>query len=691
MPVLERTHNLKGGRAMSSPGPGEEVVISGFSGAFAGSSNIQELLDNLQNKVDMTKMPLRWDYYHPDIPPTGGNMKTDLKRFDAGFFGWHERLANNSDPLIRLAVEKAVEAVMDAGLHPEDLQAQRCGVFVGACFSESESDAYYINMQPEFPLIGYIRNQIAHRISYYLKLKGPSFSADTACSSSSSVFEIAFSAIRSGAVDSAIVAGVNVNINPRVTLQFSWMGPLSKDATSRPFDKNNNGYVRAETASALLLQKYGDAKRIYGHTIYSKANTDGHKEQGITYPSLESQKLLLEEFYEDCGVSLDQLGYMEAHGTGTAIGDPVECGAIDEAITKHRKRPLLIGSVKSNIGHAEGASGMGALAKVILALETGVIPPNINFTEPNPKIPALIEGRLQVVVEPTQLPTDYTCISSFGFGGSNCHTLLRRNSKTKINGGMPADNIPRLVCVSGRETESVNELLQLFRDNKLDVEYVRLLHDIFRKNIQSHLYRGYSITTKSGELHRQLGYLKKCTSLHLAFGEFTNWYDVNTKLMQLSPFADSMQRCQNYLSKKVNLSDFTDISRSHKYQVIGNVIVQIGIIDLFKAIKLKLNKNYGYCYGELLAMYVEGKLIREQVLDCAIFLNNLLNSHETLSNGTEEPRLTNGDRFTNGNSYYKTYAERLDAALKNNKVLSRYMSSNNVTVQGVPFWAPLYL
>nr|CAI5857006.1 unnamed protein product [Callosobruchus analis] len=104
----------------------------------------------------MTKKPLRWDYYHPDIPPTGGTMNRDIKRFDAGFFGWHERLANNSDVLVRLAVEKAIEAVMDAGLHPEDLQNQRCGVFVGACFSESETEAYLTHMQPEYPLIGYV-------------------------------------------------------------------------------------------------------------------------------------------------------------------------------------------------------------------------------------------------------------------------------------------------------------------------------------------------------------------------------------------------------------------------------------------------------------------------------------------------------------------------------------------------------
>ncbi|CAH1979649.1 unnamed protein product [Acanthoscelides obtectus] len=154
MSNLEKEFNRKGGRTISSPAPGEEVVISGFSGEFPGSSNFYELHNNLHNKVDLTKGPLRWDYYHPDIPPTGGNMKRDLTRFDAGFFGWHERLADNSDGLVKLTVEKAVEAVMDAGLHPEDLQNERCGIFVGACFSETETNAYLVYTQPEYPLIG---------------------------------------------------------------------------------------------------------------------------------------------------------------------------------------------------------------------------------------------------------------------------------------------------------------------------------------------------------------------------------------------------------------------------------------------------------------------------------------------------------------------------------------------------------
>nr|CAH7737538.1 unnamed protein product [Callosobruchus chinensis] len=502
------------GRYMSSPAPGEEVVISGIAGEFPGSKNVHELLKNLHNKENLMKAPQRWDYYNPDIPPSGGQLSNELGNFDAGFFAWHEKLADNSDSLVRHPVEKAIEAVIDAGLHPGDMQNQRCGIFVGACFSESERNAYLVNVQPEFPMIGYLRSQIAHRIGYYLKTKGPAMITDTACSSSMIAFENAFSAMRSGVIDCAIVAGVNFCLNPMATLQFSWMGVLSKNATCSPFSKDGNGYVRSETV-------------------------------------------------------------------GTMVGDPVECEAIDKAIMTHRKEPLLIGSVKSNIGHTEPASGLPSIAKVIDAMETGMIAPNINLGELNPSIPALIE------------------------------------------------------------------------------------------------------VTKSGEIDRKIGYLRKHTPLYFAFGDFTNWFDVSNKLMQLLPFADSMQRSQKHLSKKINLSEFSNRSKFHQYQVIGNVAAQIGIIDLFNAIKMKPNNYYGYSYGELLALYIDGKLTREQVLDCAISVNNIVNETEALGNANV--RMVNGNGVTNSNGYYGSTVEDLKTALRSNKTRSQLLQDFSTTISSKNF------
>nr|CAI5843926.1 unnamed protein product [Callosobruchus analis] len=440
------------------------------------------------------------------------------------------------------------------------------------------------------------------------------------------------------------------------------MGVLSKNSTCSPFSKDRNGYVRSEAVGAIFLQKSKDAKRIYGQVVYAKTNSDGHKEQGITYPSMESQKELLEEVYRETRISVDKLGYIEAHGT--------ECEAIDKAVMSLRKEPLLVGSLKSNIGHSEPASGIASITKVIHAMETGMIPPNINVGELNPSIPALIEGRLKVVVKAEPLLTDYAGVSSFGFGGVNCHALMKRNPKVKVNNGLPADNIPRLVCVSGRVVEGIDELLKPFKENTLDVEYLRLLQNVFRKDIPSHVYRGYSIVTKSGEIFRNIGHLRRRTPLCFAFGDLTNWFDVGNKLVQLLPFAESVQRSQKHLSRKINLGDFNNRSKFHQYQVIGSVVVQIGIIDLFNAIKMKPNNYYGYSYGELVALYIDGKLTREQVLDCATCVNNAVNNVEGLGNG----HMVNGNGVTNNsNGYYGCTIEDLKTALRSNKTRTQLL------------------
>ncbi|XP_011704349.1 PREDICTED: fatty acid synthase-like [Wasmannia auropunctata] len=217
--------------------------------------------------------------------------------------------------------------------------------------------------------------------------------------------------------------------------------------------------MRSDTIAVVYLQKAKDAKRAYATFIHGKTNCDGFKEEGITFPSFEKQKMLLEEFYEECGILPDELSYMEAHATGTLIGDPVEIMSIDHAICAKRNAPLLAGSVKSNLGHSEPASGLCQIAKVLLAMETGVITPTIHFKRPRKKLTAIIEGRIKIVTEPTEWEGGYVGVNSFGFGGANGHILLKSNSKQKINNGVPSDNLPRLVAVSGRTAEAVQIIL----------------------------------------------------------------------------------------------------------------------------------------------------------------------------------------------------------------------------------------
>ncbi|KAJ8946535.1 hypothetical protein NQ318_004671 [Aromia moschata] len=207
------------------------------------------------------------------------------------------------------------------------------------------------------------RSMLAHRISYFLKLSGPSYVVDTACSSSLYAIENAYRAIRIGEIDAAIVGGANLCLHPSVTLQFARLG-----------------------SECLYYKKSKDARRIYAQVLHAKTNCDGYKPQGITFPSGAAQVALLNEFYEECDVDRYSLSYVEAHGTGTLVGDPEEGNAIDATLTKKRKTPLLIGSIKSNIGHSEPASGICAITKCIIAMESGFLPPNDHFNTPRKEI-----------------------------------------------------------------------------------------------------------------------------------------------------------------------------------------------------------------------------------------------------------------------------------------------------------------
>ncbi|KAJ8963946.1 hypothetical protein NQ314_005277 [Rhamnusium bicolor] len=444
--------------------------------------------------------------------------------------------------------KKTIEAILDAGLHPADLENTRTGVYIGTCASETEVVMCKSTTSPqEYVMTGCPRSMQAHRLSYFLKLKGPSFVTDTACSSSLYAFEHAFRALMLGEIDNAIVGGTNLCLHPFDSLQFARLGVLSMSGTCNVFDEKGDGYVRSEAIGVVLLQKYKNAKRMYSEVIYAKTNCDGYKEQGITYPSREVQTNLLKEFYEECNIDPNSLSYLEAHGTGTTVGDPEECSAIDAVLTNNRKRPLLVGSS-------------------IIGMETGFIPPNINFTVPRDKIRGIIEGRMKVVTDkmPFEDNRGLVAVNSFGFGGGNCHILIRWNPKEKINGGLPKDPLPRLVCVSGRTEDSITSLLDDFSNNKLDAEHVALIHNIFR------------------------------TQKYL----LDKGVDISNILIKKTP-------------------------HSNTYQILGSVMVQIGIIDTLQLLEIKPIECIGYSFGVLSAAYYDGSITLEETINCALVIKRI--------------------------------------------------------------------
>lgn len=378
-------------------------------------------------------------------------------------------------------MEHAIEAVYDAGLNPKELEGTNTGVYVGTINSDCQSQLMRHDLPHEnFGLTGITRFSLPNRISYALKLNGPSYILDSACSSSLYALNQAYEDIRNGKVDAAIVGVSVLNLHPVSTLQFVRLGVLSPDGASKTFDDSANGYARAEMVSAILLQKSKSARRIYSTVIHSKANSDGYKDEGITFPSADQQQELLEEFYEECQIDPKTIDYVEAHGTGTRVGDFEEIRPIDKIFCTGRESYLPVGSVKSNMGHSEPGAGLCQIAKAIIILETGLIPPNLHFNKPRDGVEAFESGRIKIVTETTPLQgnSGLIAISSFGFGGSNAHTLVRWNEKTKIDQDHQNSTQPQLICVTGRTPEAVNAILESLQP--INLEFIALLRQIYK-------------------------------------------------------------------------------------------------------------------------------------------------------------------------------------------------------------------
>ncbi|KAM3963796.1 fatty acid synthase-like [Aphomia sociella] len=626
-PTTVAEDRLTSGHRLSHPQPGDEVYITGISGYFPDSDSVMHLQENLFNKVDLISGDnRRWNLSHPEIPQRTGKIN-NVNKFDASFFGVHYKQAHTMDPMCRILLEKAYEAVIDAGLNPKELKNTKTGVFVGACFSESEKTWFYEKMQVNgFGITGCSRAMLANRISYWLGLTGPSYTVDSACSSSLYALEHAFRAIRDGHCDAAIVGGSNLCLHPYVSLQFSRLGVLSADGRCKSFDNNANGYARSEAIAVCFLQKAKDSRRVYAQLLHAKTNCDGYKEQGITYPAGNIQKLLLREFYEECSIPPSSLEFVEAHGTGTRVGDPEELLAIDEIFCTGRSEPLMIGSIKSNLGHTEPASGLCSIAKMCIAYTTGLIPPNLNYITPREGVAALADGRLHVITEKQPWNRGMSGISSFGFGGANAHVLLKNTARDKVNNGIPADDLPRLVCASGRTESAVARILDDLESRTVDVELVRLYHSIHNEDIVGHVVRGFTLLgstpTKSVSLARDMQYFSgvRRPVWFVYSGMGSQWAGMATELMRIPVFSAAIQKCHKALEPKgINLTKIITEPNPKIYDnilnsFIGIAAVQIGLTDVLKTIGIEPDYIIGHSVGELGCAYADGCFTAEQMI-----------------------------------------------------------------------------
>ncbi|XP_063924636.1 fatty acid synthase-like [Zophobas morio] len=399
------------------------------------------------------------------------------------------------------------------------------------------------------------------------------------------------------------------------------------DGLCKVFDENANGYVRSEACACLFLQKAKNTNRIYAKVINVKGNNDGFKDEGITYPSSEMQEKLIAEIYRESNISPSSLSYIEAHCTGTRVGDPEEVRAIDEALAKNREQQLLIGSVKSNTGHTEPPSALCSIIKVVIALETGFIPPNINLETIRRGLEGIEQNRMKVVTDTTELLEDDAIVgvNNFGFGGSNIHVILQRFNKLKIDGGLPKDDVPRLICVSGRTKEAVLKILNYVSSKSLDAEYVGLLNQLYKKNISNHSYRGYAIVSKRGVLSISSKRLPiKQPRLHIFFGQFVkNFKLLGSYLLQFLAFRNVISRVNKILvvNKIKTLEEIFKSKINTNEDILGSICLQLIMVDIFKVLGLFPRSVSGATFGKIVYAYSNDIMQMEEAVMGAIKLS----------------------------------------------------------------------
>ncbi|NEO70919.1 type I polyketide synthase [Moorena sp. SIO3H5] len=481
----------------------EPIAIIGMGCRFPGAKNPEAFWELLCNGIDaITEVPAsRWDndlFYDADISKPGktnsrwGGFLEQVDRFDPHFFGISPRETQTMDPQQRLLLELAWEALEDAGQPPEELAGTPTGVFMGvSSFDYYELIAQNPSNFSTYTGTGNLNCINANRLSYFFDFHGPSMAIDTACSSSLVAVHLACQSLWSGESSLAMVGGVHMVTSPWMSVAYAQGGFMAADGRCKTFDAKADGYVRSEGAGLVILKPLSKAlanrDRIYALVKGSAVNQDGYS-NGLTAPNPLAQEAVLRAAYKNAGISPGDVQYIEAHGTGTKLGDPMEMKALGAVLSVGRAPGdyCAIGSAKTNIGHLEAPAGIAGLIKVALSLHYRQIPPSLNFTEPNPYIKFDdIPLRVQETLTPwpeKSIPA-IAGVSSFGFGGTNSHVVLAEVESKELLIGNPPPTPPKEGSTEEKPKERPVHLLTLSAKTE---EALEQLVTGYQKHLKKH-------------------------------------------------------------------------------------------------------------------------------------------------------------------------------------------------------------
>ncbi|KAL5604829.1 hypothetical protein BROUX41_001833 [Berkeleyomyces rouxiae] len=613
-------------------------------------------------------------FYHPDskrqgaIPVKGAHfLGSDPASFDASFFSVPAAAARSMDPQQRLLLEVTYEALESAGLTLEEVKGSMTSVFIASFVKDYEAVSLRdIDSQPDLAATGNGTAILSNRISYFFDLKGPSVTIDTACSGSLVAIDLAIQSLKSGSSDMAIVGGVNMMLIPDTMIPMSSMGFLSSDGKCYTFDSRASGYGRGEGAGIVVLKRLNDAiahnDPIRAEVVGHGTNQDG-RTSGITLPNAASQEMNIRDVYTRSNLSYSDTAYVECHGTGTIVGDATEMYAVSAGIRSKQspgQGPLIIGSLKTNIGHLEGAAGVAGFIKSVLAVERGQIPPIINFENPRKDISAEDLG-LKIPLEVMEWPQGYrrrqASINSFGFGGTNAHVVVADAVHLNHNDHSAG---PFSLCPALAQERSQPFVFSAHGASSLKKMLAQLLNHIEgAPNVADSYFQNLAYTlgcrrsrfdTRVAVAASSLQHLQaqlrevsdtafvKSSSLapRVVFvfaGQGGVWAQMGQNLISFQVYRESVAAANSFIKRTYQWSyDIEDLlaqSAEEGSQIadvdiaqLVTTVVQVACVDLLTSFGVKAECVIGHSSGEIAAAYAARKITRQSAWSCA-FLRGL--------------------------------------------------------------------
>jgi acyl transferase domain-containing protein/acyl carrier protein len=681
------THGTSAHRPGSNLVSPEPIAIIGIGCRFPGANGPEAFWRMICEGVDaIREVPSdRWDadsYYDPRpsrpgkmVTRWGGFVDQKLGTFDAMFFGMSPREASHLDPMQAWLMEVTWEALEDAGLRPEGLSGSRTGVFVGI-FTEDAKISYLRGSNRDLigshTGTGTSMTMAANRLSYWFDLRGPSLALDTACSSSMVAVHLACQSLWNGESTLALAGGANAMFQPEFTIAESRAGMLSPDGRCKTFDSRANGYVRGEGAGMVVLKKLSDALRdgdaVYAVIRGTASNQDG-RTPGITVPSGEAQKQLAREALALAGIAPEQVRYIEAHGTGTPVGDPIEAKALGEVFSAGRPpgEKCLVGSVKTNIGHLEAAAGVAGLIKAALVLKNKQVPPHLHLLQPNPNIDfEALKLRVAQRLEP--LPEGegpaIAAVNSFGFGGTNAHAVLQEAPAVAARPPTQVAARPALMPLSARSGESLRRLAVAYRElaerSERDPEGSPRLIELAGAAAHRRSHHGHRLAVVAGS-YRELadslgafvdnveragviaGQASSRTKVDVAFvytGMGPQWWAMGRALLASEPvFREAMERVDAILRPWTGWSLVAELSAEEASSRMGetqisqpaNFGIQVALTELLRSWGLTPSAIVGHSAGEAAAFWAAGAYTLEQA--CLVIYTRSRLQHRTSGQG----------------------------------------------------------